>query len=323
MDFELSAEQEDLRDQFRRLLTDCCDHETRRGALGKPGAVDRRLWARLAETGFFALRLSEEDGGLGAGMVEAVIVQEEVGRAALPGPVAATALLAGYFDGAGPGETVVTVVFAGSAPQLIENLEGADAVAAISPTGIQRVHPAQLAVEAIATPLDPLTPIHRIVAPLPDGGPLVDPAQARRIWWEGTLLTAATQVGLGAGALEMATDYAQQRTQFGRPIGGFQAVKHLLADSLAEVEVARAAVHAAAVAIDEDGPQPELARAVACARLLATRAAQRSTRACIQVHGGMGYTWELDAHLYLKRALVLDTHFATPRSARAELLATL
>ena len=87
----------------------------------------------------------------------------------------------------------------------------------------------------------------------------------------------------------------------------------MLADSLTDVEVARASVHAAAVGIDEGESDMALARAVAGARILASRAAQRGARTCVQVHGGMGYTWELDAHLYLKRALVLDTHFDSPR----------
>ena len=87
MDFELSAEQQDLRDGFRRFLAAHCDHTTLRAAMSLPGAVDRTLWAQLAETGVFSLRLPPDAGGLGAGMAEAVVVAEELGRAAVPGPV--------------------------------------------------------------------------------------------------------------------------------------------------------------------------------------------------------------------------------------------
>src|SRR5690606_34310944 len=106
-------------------------------------------------------------------------------------------------------------------------------------------------------------------------------------------------------AVDLGRGHALEREQFGRPIGGFQAVKHLLADAAVAVETARAAVDAAAVTVDETGGE-EAARAVASARIVASRAAHRACATCVQVHGGMGYTWELDAHLYLKRAAVLD-----------------
>jgi alkylation response protein AidB-like acyl-CoA dehydrogenase len=110
----------------------------------------------------------------------------------------------------------------------------------------------------------------------------------------------------------MATAYAKQRQQFGRAIGSFQAVKHLLAEAAVGLEVARAAVDAAAVTLDEALLHADIERAVASARVVASDAARAATRACVQVHGGMGYTWELPAHLLLKRVLVLDQ---TPTSA--------
>jgi alkylation response protein AidB-like acyl-CoA dehydrogenase len=315
MDFELSVEQETLRDEFRRMLAARCDHDVRREAMQRPGAIDRELWTQLAETGVFSLRVPEE----GAGMVEAVVVQEEIGRAAVPGPVVATMLLSPYLPEAAAGALVVAPLFGG----LVEHLDGADRVAIISPRDIRIVASASLAADPLPTPLDPLTPVHRCALPLPTGDPLSGTDDTVRIWEEGSLLTGATHVGLAAAAVDAGTAYAKERMQFGRPIGSFQAVKHLLAEALAEVEVARAAVHAAAVAIDEQDGPAERTRAVAVARMLASRAAQRATRTSIQVHGGMGYTWEVDAHLYLKRALVLDTHFDTPAMAREHLEASL
>ncbi len=139
-------------------------------------------------------------------------------------------------------------------------------------------------------------------------------AQAARI--DAQILIAAFQVGLAQGAVELGSAYAESRQQFGRVIGSFQAVKHLLVDAVVGTEVARAGVHAAAVTIDEDRVDTDrplsirsddrLEQIAAGARVVASRAAHRAATACIQVHGGIGYTWELEAHLYLKRSLVLD-----------------
>ena len=126
------------------------------------------------------------------------------------------------------------------------------------------------------------------------------------------LLSAALQVGLAAAAVAMATE-TTSREQFGRAIGSFQALKHLLADAQVAVEVARSAVQAAAVAVDEGGEDAD--RAAHAARIVASGAADRATRTDIQVHGGMGFTWDLDAHLFLKRTLVLDAGIATPDDA--------
>jgi alkylation response protein AidB-like acyl-CoA dehydrogenase len=127
--------------------------------------------------------------------------------------------------------------------------------------------------------------------------------------------------------------YAKERHQFGKPIGSFQAVKHMCADMLVRAEVARAAVHAAACLADAPdvarteaeaagcAPRRLLTRSVAGAKLLADEAALANARASIQVHGGMGFTWEVPLHLHLKRARVLSTSFGTPAELSADLAA--
>src|SRR5450756_315583 len=105
--------------------------------------------------------------------------------------------------------------------------------------------------------------------------------------------------------------YARERHQFARPIGSFQAVKHLLADMAVRAEVARAAVDAAACVVD-DPAAGDAVRAVSGAKLIAGEAALHNAKGSLQVHGGMGFTWDVDVHLYLKRAWVLDTVFGTP-----------
>jgi alkylation response protein AidB-like acyl-CoA dehydrogenase len=157
--------------------------------------------------------------------------------------------------------------------------------------------------------MDPLTPLWSLPS-LPAGTPVAGPEVAA--WWrrDGAVLTAALQLGSAAWTTELAVEYAKHRQQFGRPIGGFQAIKHLCADMVVRVEVARAAVHAAAVTVD----QPEVGDALvaaAGAKLLADEAALANGRSCIQVHGGMGFTWEVPAHLAYKRARVLATQFGT------------
>jgi alkylation response protein AidB-like acyl-CoA dehydrogenase len=109
---------------------------------------------------------------------------------------------------------------------------------------------------------------------------------------------------------ELATEYARGREQFGRPIGGFQAVKHILADMFVRQELARSAAYAAGATLDDPavGSAP---RAASAAKLVAGEAAMKNARACVQVHGGMGYTWEIPAHYYLKRAWVLENVFGS------------
>ena len=135
----------------------------------------------------------------------------------------------------------------------------------------------------------------------------------------GAALVAAQQLGIAAGATASAVTYAQERKQFDKPIGQFQAVKHLCSDMLTSVEVARAAVYFAGALLD-DPAFGNTERAVSVARLMASEAANLCGRNCVQIHGGMGYTWEMDAHLYLKRAWVLDMTLAPPEE-HAEIVA--
>jgi len=303
VDFELSDDQVALQQELRRFLEARVTSEARRAIGALPGAVDRALWRELAGMGVFAITRPEAEGGVGLGMAEASIVFEELGRAAVPGPLVATFLAAAadLVDGAATGEAVVGVVPA-DGPVMIEHLDALDAVLVIDDDRVV-VGPPPQRLTPVERPLDPLTPVHLLDAP-PDGEQVGDAAVASRLLREGSLLTAAVQVGLAAAAVDAGSAYAKQRTQFGKAIGAFQAVKHLLADALVSVEVARAAVHAAAVEIDDGGAAPS--RAVDSARIVASASGHRATTACIQVHGGIGYTWELDAHLYLKRVLVLD-----------------
>ncbi|MFH9988633.1 acyl-CoA dehydrogenase family protein [Streptomyces luteogriseus] len=239
------------------------------GSGGGGGArLDRALWRAFGDLGLFALRVPEADGGVGLGLPEAVLLFEEAGRALLPGPLIATHLAAGAVPGAATGETVVAAVDGG----LVEWLGEADVVRGDT-TGAVPLRS-----------LDPLTPLHRV----PAGRAAPDPVAV--------LLTAAEQLGTAGRVCELAAQHARTREQFGRPVGAFQAVAHLCAGILVRVETARAAVYAAAVTADPAD--------IATARILADEAAVRGARDCLQVHGGMGFTWESEVHLHLKRAWV-------------------
>ncbi|WP_413807786.1 acyl-CoA dehydrogenase family protein [Streptomyces sp. OE57] len=338
MDFQLTDDQRALRTGMRELLERrfprtrlraVVDGDTGRGdrdaARGdgdtrRGGELDRELWRELGAAGLFALRLPESAGGVGLGLPEVVLAFEEAGRALLPGPLVATELAAGLSEslaaGAAQGETVVTALDEGGAP--VEHLASADVVLALGPTAVE-VIPAEEAARS-ARPMrsvDPATPLHR-TAPsrtrLDQAGPGRS-GLAARLRREAALLTAAQQLGSASCTVELAVDHAKHRTQFGRPIGAFQAVQHLCAQMLVRAESARSVVYAAAVTEDPGD--------IAAAKLLADEAAVHNARDCLQVHGGMGFTWEADVHLHLKRAWVRAGQWLSGAAAEEELAAGL
>ncbi len=304
MNFDLGPHELALRDGIRELCLRRFPIERVREGF------DRDAWRTLGEAGVFSLRLPEDQGGVGLGMTEAVIVFQELGRALVPGPLVASHLAAGIAEGAATGERVVTlyddsgVIEFGTESDLAMSILD-DKVFLLSDPG-----------GAPLDPLDPLTPIVRHEGSVNGQGVLANGIKLRR---EGTALSAALSSGIASRTVELAVAYAMQREQFGKPIGTFQAIKHICADMLVRAEVARCAVDAAGVLLDED--DPSAGAAVAGAKLLSSEAAIANAKACIQVHGGMGFTWEVDAHLYLKRAAVLATSFGGI-DAQAELVAT-
>ncbi len=334
MDFRVDDGQRELAEGIRSMLAGRLPLEHLRAREGQEHAISEADWQALGETGVFALTLPEP-AGTALGMADAVVVFEELGRALVPGPLVGTFLAAsaGVVDGAAEGRVQVGVHTAGRpGPVLVEHLGSIDALLVLDDDGPgQLLSPAPRGgARPMAQPLDPLTPLWRLDA-LPFGGAVADDDGA--LWHDGALLTAALQIGHAAAVLDLAVAYAKERQQFGKPIGSFQAIKHMCADMLVRVEVARAAVHAAACLSDApDVAATEAAssgctpgqirfRSLAGAKLLADEAALLNARAAIQVHGGMGFTWEVPLHLHLKRARVLSTTFHTPAEASAALAA--
>jgi len=314
-----SADQLELQAAVRDLCRRGFDSTAVR-ALEATGGLTPQSWAALADIGIFALRVPEAAGGLGLGMPEAALVFEELGRAAVPGPVIASQLAAPLVEGAAQGQAVVGLVERGEGPVLVEHLDHLDVLVVLDDDGVHAVRPAELDAAPVPHPLDTWTPLHRVAA-LPRGAQLADAAAAARCRLEGAVLTAALQVGSAQATLDLSVRYALARQQFGRVIGQFQAVKHLLADMLVRLELARSAVWSAAVILD-DPEVGEPRRAAATAKIVADEAAAGNARSAVQVHGGMGFTWDVDVQLHLKRAWVRETHFGSA-SEHAEMLADL
>jgi hypothetical protein len=272
-----------------------------------------------------------DEGGLALPFVDAGLVHQVLGAELVPGPLIGAVLGAELISAVGSGDALATVVErvpAGGplpAPTVLPHLGLADVLLVIDDAGVWRLDPAAVRGRSVANPLDPSTPVW-LADGLPAGEQIGDAALAARWRIQGNLLASAQLAGLAVRVVEVAVRYAQQREQFGRVIGGFQAVKHLLADGFARAEVARAALDAATASFDEwrqdgiDGVDPAVTCAVAAARVVTARAAVSNAKTAIQVHGGMGFTWETTVHLYLKRAWLLQNAFTTVDEA-AETLA--
>jgi alkylation response protein AidB-like acyl-CoA dehydrogenase len=322
VDLTLSADQLALRNALRDVLADRWTAERLRDAAGAgAGSMVGQEWRELAELGVFGVCLAEADGGMGLGLVDAAILFEELGAALVPGPLVPTLLAAGRVPGAVDGGAVVAMLDARAPVLLVEHLDSASHVVVVEDGGLRLATPDALHSVPVTNPLDPLTPVAAvpITGDQPRRGEPIGTAIEARDWLRrGTVLTSALQVGVARGALDLAVRYSLERMQFDRVVGGFQAVKHLLAESLVRVELARATVLVAALAVD-DPDQVDADADVAAAKVLADEAATLNGRCCIQVHGGMGFTWEVLAHLYLKRAWVHETSFGTADEHAARL----
>lgn len=324
MDFALNEEQQMLQASARRFFADHHPLARARRALPWSDADQQRLWADMAGMGWLALLVPEAHEGLGLGMVEACIVAEEASRQLVNLPLAASGVLLpqwlaacgdkapevlqGWVQAAMAGERAFHCVAEGDA--WIDHAGQASDCIVVQgwhddavPLRVALRH----AADGVASAFDPT--LRRAPATASgllewhtlDGAPEAR-ARARAAH---RLALAAELVGVAQAALDLACAYARERVQFGKPIGSYQALKHQLANAWMGVDNARLALLYAAAAVD--GGLAGWRFACAAAECTAIEGAQQSTRTAIQVHGGMGFTWEHDAHLYLKRAQHLAT----------------
>jgi alkylation response protein AidB-like acyl-CoA dehydrogenase len=345
MDFTFSDDQEALRGAVRAFMTAEAPKEyVRRMSEHDDAGITPEVWTKIVDLGWTGLLVPEANGGLGLGMVDAVVVQEEMGRAVFPGPYFSSAifttlaaralgldeqldaLAAGTrgtvaFDEAGHGDPLERMRVRANGRGSRYKLDGAKPmvmdghtadfalVVARTRDGIQTFlveSPGQYA--QLAPSLD----ITRKFARLEFAdtratlvGPSGDHSHIwRRVADDAAVLLAAELIGVSEAANAHALDYAQVREVFGKPLSKFQVTRHKAVDMLREIEIARVATHYAAWASDVDAPDREIAAAGAKAQ--AATAANYVTAEDIQIHGGVGYTWENDAHVYLRRAKVDD-----------------
>lgn len=307
MEFRLDDEQRELQEAVRRFCAERFAPARIREREGRP--IDRMTWRGLADLGVFALLAPEARGGLGLGLVEGALVFEQLGAHLVNGPALWSTLAAPYVDGVAAGDCLVGGVerIAPDEPILVEHAGEIDALLVVRGDGVFVCAGADLPAFAALAPLDPLTPVGRCDA-LPRGTRVGDGGDAARLRLVGTVLSAALLLGVSDAALESSCRYALEREQFGVAIGSFQAIQHMLADMYVRTALARSATYAAAAVLDDPGIGDPI-RASATAKLLAGEAALENARAAIQVHGGVGFTWEMLPNYLLKRAWVLEQQF--------------
>ena len=299
MDFSFTDEQQELKREAGRWLAD-------RYPLDRDWETETDRWSELAELGWLGVSVAEEDGGAGLGFVEEAILLEELGYALYPGPYLGTIGLALPWLGpeerarVAAGEERWSVEVRGLVPWLgsVDRVVDADGAG----------HDARG--EELPT-VDPSRPRGRLERE--DGSPLPG---ARDLSRSRTAI-ACEAVGVAQRALELGVEHARTREQFGKPIGVYQAVSHQLADTYADVELARSLAYWAAWCVAEGDEQAPVA--AAAAKAFATNAAVTACERSIQVHGGTGFTWEHPLHRYYKRALWLHGFGASPSELRAEI----
>ncbi|MDQ1373547.1 MAG: hypothetical protein QOJ09_885, partial [Actinomycetota bacterium] len=300
----ISDEHLALHETARRWTEAHCPPSVPRALLDVEAEDLPPFWDELDALGWLTLPVDY-------GLAEAAIVVEELGRAVAPGPALPTLLTTALLAGSGVEIDPARPAAVGLAPGA-PVLCGAVAEAFVLPAdgGWRLSRGGEVAV----TPSPSIDPTRRVAVVAPSGKGTavdIDPARAGRL---AAALLAAEGVGLAEWCVEVASAYAKVREQFGRPIGQFQAVKHRCADMVASLELARAAAWDAAQAASDPDEGP-LAAAVAAA--LVPEAAWQCAKGCIQVLGGIGFTWEHDAHLYLKRALAVRQLLGSAASRQA------
>ena len=362
MQFDFNEQQAEFRAEARRFLAAECPPERVRGALEGKG-FDRALWQGVADMGFTGIAIPEEYGGLGLGYLELCAVAEEFGRALAPLPILSSVYLASEAiksfgspeqqaawlpklasgaaigclaaaEGERLGERGIRAAFANGRLEGVKApvLDGDIADVAIvlakeaDATSLLLVDLSQDGVTR--TTLDTVDP-SRGHAELAFAGASAERLGERGEGWSmlqtlldrAAVLVAFEQIGGADRALEMARDFALERMAFGRQIGSFQAIKHMLADMYVSATLARSNAYYGAWALSTGAA--ELPQAAATARVSATNAFRHCAKNTIQVHGGMGFTWQMDCHLFYRRAQQLALALGSPADWEEKLVSRL
>ncbi|MBT4490896.1 MAG: acyl-CoA/acyl-ACP dehydrogenase [Rhodospirillaceae bacterium] len=362
MNFEFNDDQRMLRDQARRFLLDKSPPEVVRETLETEQPYDKDLWRQFGEMGWLGAAIPEAYGGSGLGHLELCVLAEELGRALAPTPFASSIYLGaealmvagseeqkqGYLPDIATGEAIWCLALSeGPRPATEANIAASVSNGKLSGEKLP-VADGDIANRAIVVAkdggaaglyivdlngagverttvetMDPTRSQARLVftdAPAEklgdEGWPLLERIQDRA-----AVLIAFEQVGGAETALDMAKEYALGRFAFGRPIAGYQAIKHRLADMYIQIELARSNSYYGAWALSTDAA--ELPVAAATARVSATEAYHFASKENIQIHGGMGFTWEFNCHLYYRRARHLALVLGSQRRWKDRLIRAL
>src|SRR5690242_19545743 len=342
MPIAITPEHNDLADSVRSMVARVAPSDVLHAALETPIPNPPAYWKAAAEQGLQAVHLAESVGGQGFGILELAIVLAEFGYGAVPGPFVPSAIASALIAAHDPGATVLTALACGEVIAAYAIGSGLTAtrhgdgvvirgeVRAVPAAGQASVLVLPVAIDSgeewvvldaealeiesvkSVDPLRPLAHVRANAVEISDNRVLSSLSRPLAHALISTLLSAEA-IGVARWATDTAAAYAKIREQFGRPIGQFQAIKHKCAGMIAETERATAAVWDAARAIDdlrENGSaDTHFEFAAAVAATLAPAAAQHCTQDCIQVHGGIGFTWEHDANIYYRRALMLAACF--------------
>jgi acyl-CoA dehydrogenase len=363
MNFDFSDELKQLRDEARRFLDDRCPPAVPRRILESDEPYDRALWRSIAEMGWTGAAIPEEYGGVGLGRLAVCVIAEELGYHVAPVPFASSVYLAtealllygseaqkqAYLPKLAAGELIGAFALAERAgtsdPRKLTATVGGGALTTVKlavPDGdiadfavvavnggngpwlyLADLNGAGIGKEVVTT-IDPTRSHAKLsftAAPVEPLAGAIGPESVRRLLDFAAVPMAFEQVGGAQAALEMGNAYAKERYAFGRPIGSFQGIKHKLSDMYIQVEMARSNAYYGAWAVHTEAA--ELPVAASVARISACEAGWFVTKENIQTHGGMGFTWQMDCHLYYRRAKQLALALGGAREWKLRLIAEL
>jgi alkylation response protein AidB-like acyl-CoA dehydrogenase len=347
VDFELSDDQLALRDGARELLDALASPSRVRAHTDSDRPYDATLWAAMVDQGWLGVELDEADGGLGLGGVEVAVLAEEIGRHVAPAPFVPAVLALGalrraqrteHLDALLSGRSIACVAWARGASALAARHAGSSwrltgtadpspyapvadvaVVAASTDDG-----PALFAVELDDSTRPAREPAMDLTRPLgwltlddADAVPLGGTDATDALLDRAATFVSAEMLGSATRALDLAVEHAKDRVQFGRPIGSFQAVKHRCADMLVDVEGMRSTTYWAAWCIG--AADRDASVAASTAKIWCTDASKRVMASALQVHGGIGFTWEHDLHFLMKRAQLDQVSYGDAVHHRARL----
>jgi alkylation response protein AidB-like acyl-CoA dehydrogenase len=331
MDFDLTEDQLALRAGANDVLDDLASPARVRAHTGTNAPFDPALWTAMVDQGWLGVEVGEGTGGLGLGSVEVAVLVEELGRHAAPVPFVSTVLALDALGTAGDdawvarllnGDAIACVAWDPAAP--VPYAPSADIAIVLTDDGVYATELGDAA-SGNRPRREPAMDLTREL-----GWLHFDPATSRRLGGpdartrlldRGATFTSADLLGSATRALDMSVEYAKDRVQFGRPIGSFQAVKHRCADMLVDVEGMRSTVYWAAWCIGAGDPDASVAASTA--KIWCGDASKRVMASALQVHGGIGFTWEHDLHFFLKRAQLDQLAFGDSSAHRERLAALL